>query len=205
MNTQTIIELVGYLGSALVLVSFLMTSVFKLRVVNSIGSVIFMTYALIIHSYPTAIMNFCLVLINLHFLWKMRRTGKEYDLVRVDRDDRYLNYIMNRQKADIDACFPGIDRALNENNANINRCYIVTCGGAPVGITLGVEKDEVIDLILDYSYPEYRDFSIGEFMMENLKKDGIDRLTYNGPTEHHMAYLNKMGFVNKGDRYEKVL
>ncbi|MCR4884486.1 MAG: hypothetical protein K6A68_12995 [Clostridiales bacterium] len=41
MNTQTIIELVGYLGSALVVVSMLMTSVVKLRIVNTIGSFIF--------------------------------------------------------------------------------------------------------------------------------------------------------------------
>ena len=73
MNTHMLIEAVGYLGSLLVLVSMLMTSVFKLRVINTIGSCIFTVYALIIHSYPTALMNFCLVLINLHFLWKMSR------------------------------------------------------------------------------------------------------------------------------------
>ncbi|MCR4607972.1 MAG: YgjV family protein, partial [Oscillospiraceae bacterium] len=66
MNTKIIIEAVGYCGSLLVLVSFLMTSVVKLRVVNTIGSAIFAIYALIIHSYPTAIMNICLVAINLH-------------------------------------------------------------------------------------------------------------------------------------------
>ena len=49
MNTSTIIEAVGYLGSALVLVSFLMSSVVKLRVVNTAGSLIFALYALIIH------------------------------------------------------------------------------------------------------------------------------------------------------------
>ena len=70
MNTSTIIEMVGYLGSFLVLVSFLMVSVVKLRIVNTVGSLIFMIYALIIKSYPTAIMNFFLVLINLHFLYR---------------------------------------------------------------------------------------------------------------------------------------
>ena len=60
-----IIELVGYIGSILVLVAFLMTSVVRLRVVNSIGSLIFAISALIIQSYPTALMNFCLVLISI--------------------------------------------------------------------------------------------------------------------------------------------
>ena len=46
MTKELLIELFGYLGSFLVLISFLMTSVFKLRVINTIGSVIFMTYAL---------------------------------------------------------------------------------------------------------------------------------------------------------------
>ena len=64
MNTKVLIEAIGYTGSALVLVSFLMVSVVKLRIVNTIGSVIFTIYAFIIHSYPTAIMNLCLVMIN---------------------------------------------------------------------------------------------------------------------------------------------
>ena len=71
-----LIEAFGYLGSLLVLVSMLMTSVVKLRIINTIGSVIFTIYAFIIRSYPTALMNFCLVLINLRFLWKMSRMGK---------------------------------------------------------------------------------------------------------------------------------
>ena len=65
MDTSTIIEAVGYLGSTLVLVSFLMSSVLRLRLVNTAGSLIFAIYALIIRSYPTAVMNIALVLINL--------------------------------------------------------------------------------------------------------------------------------------------
>ncbi len=65
-----IIELIGYLGSILVVISMLMTSVIKIRILNCIGSGIFTVYALIIHSYPTAIMNFCLVSINIYYLMK---------------------------------------------------------------------------------------------------------------------------------------
>ena len=205
MNTQTIIEMVGYIGSALVLVSFLMTSVFKLRIVNSIGSVIFMIYALIIHSYPTAIMNFCLVLINLRFLYKMTRTGHHYDLVLLNRDDSYLKFLLNRQAEDIESCFPGINVSDHINDEGVNRCYLVTCQGAPAGITIGAEKNETLDLILDYSFPEYRDFSIGEYLFQNLKKEGIHKVIYKGPTEHHMPYLNKMGFTQSDGRYIREL
>ena len=65
MTTDMIIEFVGYLGSFIVLISFLMSSVVRLRIVNGIGALIFAIYALIIRSYPTAIMNFCLIGINI--------------------------------------------------------------------------------------------------------------------------------------------
>ena len=44
MNSAMALELVGYLGSVLVLISMLMTSVVRLRVINLIGSAIFAAY-----------------------------------------------------------------------------------------------------------------------------------------------------------------
>lgn len=77
MNTAIMIELVGYLGSLLVVVSMLMTSVIRLRIVNSIGAGIFTIYALIIQSYPTALMNFCLVVINIYHLTRMYKDKRK--------------------------------------------------------------------------------------------------------------------------------
>ena len=76
MNVSTIIEMVGYLGSVLVVVSMLMSSVIKWGVVNTVGSGIFAVYALIIHSYPTALMNFCLVTINVYNLIKLSKADQ---------------------------------------------------------------------------------------------------------------------------------
>ena len=90
---NTFIETIGYLGSSLVLVSFLMASVAKLRIVNSVGSVIFTIYAFIIHSYPTAIMNICLVLINIYYLVKLSNTSVEYTCIKITKDDSVIKYI----------------------------------------------------------------------------------------------------------------
>ena len=57
MDTRMILEMVGYISSVLVLISFLMTSVVKLRVINSIGTSIFTVYAFLTQSYPTAFLN----------------------------------------------------------------------------------------------------------------------------------------------------
>lgn len=202
MNTNMLIEAFGYLGSLLVLVSMLMTSVVKLRIINTIGSVIFTIYAFIIKSYPTALMNFCLVLINLRFLWKMSRMDKEYEIVECDRNDVLLRYLVDHYRSDINKIFPGIDLNLRQ----IDRAYVVLCQGKPVGITLGnAEDDDTLDLKLDYTIPEFRDFSIGSFLFDYLKKKDVRKVVYKGPDENHLAYLNNQGFVKKGNSYIKNL
>ena len=202
MNTNMMIEAFGYLGSLLVLVSMLMTSVVKLRIINTIGSVIFTIYAFIIKSYPTALMNFCLVLINLRFLWKMSRMDKEYEIVECDRNDVLLRYLVDHYRSDINKIFPGIDLNLRQ----IDRAYVVLCQGKPVGITLGnAEDDDTLDLKLDYTIPEFRDFSIGSFLFDYLKKKDVRKVVYKGPDENHLAYLNNQGFVKKGNSYIKNL
>lgn len=69
--TNIYIELFGYLGSTLVVVSMLMASVVKLRVINMIGSVISASYALIIGSFPLVLMNVCLIAINAYNLVRL--------------------------------------------------------------------------------------------------------------------------------------
>lgn len=81
MNTATLIEIFGYLGSALVVISMLMHSIFRLRVINLIGSVISGTYAVIVGALPLGIMNMCLIIINLYNLFKLRNSDRESAVV----------------------------------------------------------------------------------------------------------------------------
>ncbi len=199
-TSKILIEAFGYLGSTLVLVSFLMASVFKLRVVNTIGSVIFTIYAFIIHSYPTAIMNVCLVLINIYYLLKMSHTDLDYDFVKAEPEDSLLKYLVNKYKEDIVKCFPGIN--FDFSKANVG--YIVCHKGKPAGVLLGNVQDGVLDILLDYSIPDYRDFSIGRFLFSNLPYEGVKRVIYRGSDDNHRAYLQKNGFTQNGDCYEKV-
>ncbi|SFP64867.1 inner membrane protein [Butyrivibrio proteoclasticus] len=201
MNTNTIIEAIGYLGSALVLVSFLMASVVKLRVVNTIGSVIFTTYAFIIHSYPTAIMNVCLVLINIYYLVKMSNTKVDYSIVRVNSKDALVGYLLRYYSADIQNCFP--ENLMDFSESNIG--YVVCHNGKPVSLFFGKEKDGTVDIELDYSIPEYRDFSIGKYLVEKFPEEGIKKLIYRGPDKNHKTYLMKMGYKKNGNYYVKNL
>ena len=202
MDKALLIELFGYLGSLLVVVSMLMTSVMRLRVINTIGSIIFAIYALIIRSYPTALMNFFLVGINIYQMIRLSTaTGNEYFFTEVGTDDRYLNYLLDYYRDDISRYFP----QFAEKRKEADRAYIVSLDAEPVGITMGQKKNGSLDLFLDYSVPAYRDCSVGEFLYPKLKSLGYTSLTFEDPDKNHTDYMGKVGFVKDGDSYRKTL
>lgn len=65
MNIDNImLEAFGYLGTILVVMSMMMSSVTKLRIINMSGSVISAIYAAICGTWPIVVMNVCLFIIN---------------------------------------------------------------------------------------------------------------------------------------------
>lgn len=66
-------EIFGYTGTALILISMMMTSVVKLRIINMSGSLISMIYAIITNTWPVVILNLGLIIINAVQLVRIRR------------------------------------------------------------------------------------------------------------------------------------
>ena len=62
-------EWVGYLAMTVLLVSFLMKNLTKLRIVNSIGCLFFVVYGSLISQYPIVITNVAIILINFYYLF----------------------------------------------------------------------------------------------------------------------------------------
>ena len=58
------LEIFGYIGTALVLLSMLMTEIKWLRAINMAGSLISFIYALCTFTMPIAVMNGALLIIN---------------------------------------------------------------------------------------------------------------------------------------------
>ena len=172
MSSQMIVELAGYFGSALVLVSFLMTSVVKLRVINAAGGVICTLYSLIIHAYPTALMNTCLVIINLSYLIRMRKAEKAYECIEGGGEESMIRYLLRYYEADIQKYFPGWEgltkngqEAEHDLTIHCNTAYIVCHHADPAGILLGnKDEDGQLEVVLDYSTPAYRDCSVGKYL-----------------------------------------
>ncbi len=197
-----IVELIGYLGSALVVFSMLMTSVVKLRVVNTIGSGIFTGYALAIGSYPTALMNLCLVTINIVQLVRLFRNQKQYDLIRADMDNSFVSYFIEKNLDDIREWFPDF----SEQGIRGEIVFLACCGSNPASLFIGkqgVSPGEV-DILLDYATPVYRDTSAGRFLYEQLKQQGYQTLMFRMNAPKHVQYLERVGY-RKNDKGEYVL
>lgn len=201
MNTHNMIEMLGYFSSALVLCSFLMSSVVKLRVINSIGSIIFVVYAFIIASYPTALMNLCLVGINIYYLVRLRKTDRHYKLVEGRSEDTIFEYALNYYYEDMKKYFPEVD--LNEIHGK--SVYLVFCDADLAGIMAGIRENETFEIFVDYTTPAYRDCSVGKFLYSKLSEKKIHQLYFSGKAEKHKPYLEKMGFVKDSGNYMKKL
>ncbi|MGM9946910.1 YgjV family protein [Floccifex sp.] len=185
-----VLEIFGYIGSCLVVISMLMSSVIKLRVINTIGSVVSGIYALLCHAYPLALMNASLIVINLYGLYKLLHTKQSYDMIQCLGNDVYIQYLLNYYQRDIKNYFPEFD----ENNLENKTTYLVSCEGNPAGIFIGYQQDDVFEIILDYSTPKYRDCSVANFIYNQLNY--IQTFKFNQKiSEDHESYLKKMGFV----------
>jgi len=70
------LELFGYLGTSLVLLSMMMTSLTRLRVVNIAGSVITTIYSVLMSAFPVVFLNVGLIIINVVQLIRETRMNR---------------------------------------------------------------------------------------------------------------------------------
>lgn len=72
------VELIGYLASAAVLISFLMKDINKLRLINSIGCILFIIYGFMLSptSWPVIITNTAIVMVNVYYVVQSKKEKK---------------------------------------------------------------------------------------------------------------------------------
>ncbi|MHB1107686.1 MAG: uroporphyrinogen decarboxylase [Lutibacter sp.] len=65
----TITEWVGYVASLALIISFMMKNINTLRIINSLGAVLFVVYGIMLQtSYPIIITNAFILMVNLYYL-----------------------------------------------------------------------------------------------------------------------------------------
>lgn len=200
-NFSMYVELIGYLCSLLVIISMLMTSVVKLRIINTCGCIIFVIYALLINSIPTAITNACLIVINLYNLFRLFKNVRKYSIVKLPPSDSFVRFFLDAHERDMKQFYPVINK---------NLVYDYTClichDTNPVGLFLAkTEEDGVLNLHIAYTIPSYRDSSVEKYLLNWLTNEKVKKLVAVNFTEGHKKYLKKSGFTEENGNLVKKI
>lgn len=194
-------ELVGLAASALILVSLLLTSVVRLRIVNAVGAAVFVVYGLMIDALPVWGMNAAIVVVDLYQLWQLlRERGDErVDAVEVAWDSPVLARVLHVHADDIRQYVAG---ATVPRPHPDTRAWLVLRDTTPASVLLAHAEDDRVVVDLDYATPATRDLRAGRLLHEELDVlhdvgDG-PAVAHAGPREHR-RYLAQVGFREAGD------
>lgn len=196
METEFLYELIGYLASALVVLSLLMTSVLRLRIIGLVGATVFATYGLLIGALPVVVTNGAIVLVHGYHLTRLlraRAADAYFEVMRWPTDGIYLPRFVAFHAEDIARSQPGFTGMHDDHLA-----WVVLRDAEPVGLVLARHDGSgTAHIDLDYVTPEHRDFKPGFMLFSGspvFGADGITEVVTRADTDAHRRYLTRMGF-----------
>ena len=195
METRLLLELIGYIASALIAVSLMMSSILRLRLINLVGAAIFALYGLLIHAYPVAVLNGLIVAVNAFHLVKMLRAKQFFQLLKLRPESDYLRYFLHFYRADIARVMPDFDYRPVQNQMTL----FVLRDCAPVGVFIAEQKpDGVLRVILDFVIPGYRDLKLGRYLFveqaDVFRDRGVREIVVAPRTKEFGTYLIQVGW-----------
>ena len=194
-------SIIGWGGSALVVVSLLQTRILRLRALNLIGCVLLIGFNLAIEVWPMVGMNAVLAVINVVHLWRLvrhRHDDGEYTVLEVGGSDAYLAHVLAAHSKDISRFNPGFAAAASPY------AFLVQRGDQTVGVVLARDAGGGrAQIDLDYVLPEYRDFTPGEFVYRRsdvFTDHGFKQVLAPPGMRESASYLDKVGFHREGSQ-----
>lgn len=195
------VELIGYLASALIVLSLAMRSIVKLRVLSMTGGIVFTVYGLLIGAWPIVITNVAVTLVN---IWALRRevstTAQSIAAVPIERDAPFLGDFLGAHAMGIQATQPEYHPSPTDSFVRL-----LTRDGFPAGVLVGQPAGKELLVKLDYVTPAYRDSQIAKWLFGAGKRTftdaGFTRLVATAHTTVHRHYLEFVGFRPEGGSY----
>lgn len=187
------VEIVGYIASVLVAISLMMSQILKLRILNFIGAVTFSLYGFLVGAYPVFAVNGFIACINIYYLIKLYRNKDSFDILNTSDDSEYLERFYEHYQSDIKQFFNSFDVSQLKSKKSI----FILRNMRPVNLVIYHQQDNgIIEIILDYTIPEYRDFLNGKYLLSIFKKNNLDvqQLVTKSESKLHIKYLSKLGF-----------
>lgn len=194
------LDLVGWLGSALLVYSVMQARVLRFRVLNLGACVVLTGFNAALEIWPMVAMNVALAAINLwhiRILVRTRHDEATFTVLEVRPDDDYLRHVLRVHEADIVRFQPDF----TAESAEASVAFLILRGDETVGVVLVRDAGEgTAQVRLDYVTPRFRDFSPGEFVWRRsgaLQRHGFTRVVT--PPRMVGAYYARLGFTPRAD------
>ncbi|WP_036963449.1 hypothetical protein [Promicromonospora kroppenstedtii] len=200
------LEIAGWVGSALVVLSLTQARVFRFRWLNLTGSLIATTYNAILGIWPFFAMNAAISLINIYWLRRLTRERHDaavYEVVEVAPDDAYLLHVLRTHAADIAGFAPGF--VAQPEPGEQRSAFLVQRGDETVGVVEVRDAGNGAGVVeLDWVSKRFRDLTPGEFVYRRsgiFAAKGFDRVVVPHAAQGEQAYLRGVGFRPEGDTW----
>jgi hypothetical protein len=193
---MNIIEIFGYIGSALVAISLMMKNIYYLRRINLIGAATFATYGLLVGAIPVFVLNSFISIVDIYYILDMKKKTEYFTLLPIEKSDSpLLTKFFEFYEKDIKKYFPYFEIHKIEED----KSFFILRNLIPVGLFAYKELTEKEILIeLDYAIPDYRDLKNARFVYfaqsNHFTKKGYHILNAKTEIEKHKTYLLKIGF-----------
>lgn len=197
--------MLGWAGSALLIVSLLQTRVLRLRVLNTVAAVALVLFNALIEVWPMVAMNVAIIAINTVQIVRLRTAAhaEGYTLLEVDPRDEYLRHVMRVHEGDIRRYYPEF---VFDPAAQTGTAVLILRGDETAGVVLLKDSNEpgTAQLTLDYVMPRYRDFTPAEYVYDRsgwFAERGYERVVAPTGLVTDDPYLVRLGFRREGDRW----
>jgi hypothetical protein len=196
--TRTLLEIIGWAGSALVIASLAQARVLRFRVLNLAGAVLAVLFNVALAIWPFVVMNAVIAVIDLYWLRRLQRERHDpqaYSVVEVGPHDAYLAHVIDTHLEDIRRFQPTYAGPADDAS---RWAFVVQRDAETVGAV--VVRDEgggtaVVEL--DYVTPRFRDFTPGEFVYSRsglFERHGVRHLVADDELATQTGYLRRVGF-----------
>jgi len=198
------VQVLGWIGSALLIISLLQTRVLRLRILNTVAAAVLVVFNALVEVWPMTVMNAVIIVINLWQIARLRSAthAEGYTLLEVDPTDDYLRHVLRVHERGIREFYPDFvfDPAAQ------GTAFLILRGDETAGVVLLQDGDSpgVAQLDLDYVTPKYRDFTPAEFVYERsgwFADHGYERVVAPVGMSSDDPYLPRLGYTRHGDRW----
>lgn len=187
---------IGYLASAFLAYSLIVSNALRFRWLNIAGCLLFITYGFLIDAFPVMLANSILFFINLYQLLVLLKSKETFELLPFESEGILVQRFVEFYASDIELFFPGFKFSKEENKLSfvVLRDLVI----ANVFVATIDEQGEA-KVKLNYTVKHYRDYKVGRFIFERekefLQSNGIKKIVYEGmQNKQHLRFLKVMGF-----------